>query len=164
MSEIGPNGFIACCRINNYSCNRMWMKWLSMAVCFFFSQFLLPAWPAGCSSLWEQLRLWVSCLLCPPPNAADPKTCCSSSICLKSDYIISKYCWVIFGPGALLCSLSLSFSFFLHPSAAARRATHAWKLGGIQTTATPALTASAGPSWLSSDSWRRTSGKTFTCW
>lgn len=96
------------CRINNCRCDRMWAKWLIMPVCFFFSQFLLPAWPAGCSSLWEQLWLWVSCLLCPPPNAADPtKTCCGSSICLKSDYIMSKWCWVIFGLGTPR-SLSLS--------------------------------------------------------
>lgn len=150
-------------RINNCSCIRERVKWLVLGVCFspanfYFLPGQLDALLCGNSS--DSGWVAFSALLQMPLILY-----CSSSVCLKSDYMTSKMCWVIFGLGAPL-SLSLFFSLarFLHPLAAARRATHAWKLGGIQTTATPALTVSAGPSWLSSDSWHRTSGKTFTCW
>lgn len=46
----------------------------------------------------------------------------------------------------------------------AQKDTHVWRLVGTQTMATPALTLLAGPSWPSSDSWRRTTGRTFSSW
>lgn len=50
-------------------CVRNYSLWVFV---LFSSQFLLPARPVGRSSLWEQLRLWVSCLLC-PLNTAVPR-------------------------------------------------------------------------------------------
>lgn len=121
-----------------------------------FSQFLLPARPAWRSSLWEQLRFWVSCSRCPHSNVAD----LSSVFWLKWDSAACKWCWIILEVLDVSSFLKLCPSLFL---GAAQRGTHAWKLGGIQTMVTPASTALGGPSWHFFASWHRISGKIFTC-
>lgn len=97
--------------LNLVNLDRMWAKWLSLAVflsCFFppLSQLLLPARPVGRSALWEQLRLWVSCLLHPSkrePRFAVAPLCAYSQTTLSVNSADSFLGW-------MPCSVSMSLS------------------------------------------------------
>lgn len=102
--------------VNLVNLDRMWAKWLSLAVflsCFFppLSQLLLPAWPVGRSALWEQLRLWVSCLLHPSkrvPRFAVAPLCAYSQTTLSVNSADSFLGW-------MPCSVSMCLSLALSP-------------------------------------------------
>lgn len=127
---------------------------------FGYRQSLLFGRQSRRSTLWKQLRCWVCIIHIQWRTMPFACYCVSTKIqCknvsfwhLQQPYRVERD---LEARTAIVDSLLIG---------SAQKDTPAWRLGGTQTLATPVLTLLAGPSWPSSDSWPRTTGRTFSSW